>query len=592
MKLATYEYQGKESWGYVLPNPFDEGKEYIFNPTKAEDLMRQSGRIISAAVNRSLPKGVGAQKWPESLTEMLALGPDAMDDLKDLCVATDNFLNKNYDRFAIQFAGIPVEKVKLRAPIPRPRLLMGVVGNCGSFWRNQMQVKANTYLPLMHQRPMSSVVAHHEDIMSAGGNVELAFVIGKKGKNIPIEEAYNYIAGYMVAIDTEGEFYHQGHDVDKKLEWGWFDYGTTSFLGKKNDGMCALGPYLVTPDEVGSHYDLLTWTGHNGIMRDRAHTCGFTLGLERIIHWYSSFATVYPGDVFHMGTAGTDGVFVNDEMYTPGMKMQSRIENIGQLEVGVYRHWQMSEKDWAAVKSPAAEDLRKAGQGEIAKPEDWNVDMVRNAWLCIANNKNCQETFNIAPHDRPRVFNAPESCVGYNGGEITVAARATSLQISVQLGWMLKKLARGLKGAAIKKDILGYTPMIAVADNSLWDEHFTDYKAPANGDLAKIYACWGDGYNVVGDPQPVKTTKGLKMRLTVEGFGSVECSTDDYCCNPETVMEYLSQGITMFPGDVVALGRPTKVIEIPAGADIDGKKVTAEIEGMGTVTATLRREQL
>ncbi len=600
MKLATYIHNEVESWGFILPNPLDEGKDYIFNPKKAEDFMRRSGRGNTTPLHCALPTCLGKYDWPDSIAEFLNLGPDAMATLKELCIATENFLNKNCDKFAIQFAGVALEEVTLRAPIPQPKLFLGLVANCPSFWRNVNAKKYSSLVPLVHQRPISCFAGPGDTIFCAGGNVELGVIIGKGGKNIPIDKAYEHIAGYTVVIDTQTDGYFCGFDgierpaIDTTRSylngWDWYEQAACSFMGKKADRCCAFGPYIVTPEEVGNHYDLLTYTGHGGIIRDRAHTCGFSIGIERIISWYSSIAEIHPGDVFHMGTAGTDGVFVDRDMFYPGMTMESEIEHIGRLQVTTEQNLDNVLTAWEHTTSIAAEDFKKAGKGEIATADDWDLSKVNNVWITIINNKNCMETDGKKPTVSPRAFNAPRTCINTTGSDLVINKRATKLTVSVELAAVVKKLVKHVTKETFKENILGYTPMIGVADRSMWDEFFTNAAPPVNGNMVNTYARWGDGNNIVTAPKMLDDVAGRKMTLKVEGFGEITCSTDDYNVNLDRTLEFISRDITLFPGDVVTLGRASAVIEIPADADIEGKTITAEIEGLGTVTATLHRE--
>ena len=600
MKLSTYVYEGNQSWGFVLPNPHDEGKDWIFNPAKVERYIKRASTAKTTPLRYSLPEFLGKFTWPDTLMETLRMGPDAMDILHKLCHYTEGFL-KFGDRFAIQFSGIAVEKVKILAPLPHTRLLLGLVSNCPSFWRNNSSFKHVSMVPLVHQRPMSSLIHPGEVLGSAGGNVELGVVIGKEGKNVPVDKAYEYIAGYTVIIDTEskypwmdfeGKHFTDSSELAHHTTWDWYDLCCTSFLGKKSDHFCAMGPYIVTPEEIGNHYDLITQTGHDGIMRDRGHTGAFNTGIERIISWYSSVATLKPGDVFHLGTTGTDGLFVEKGMHHEGMTMQSEIEKIGLLKAVCQKTARTIDSQGPEMTPPAVKDFKKLGKDVIPSAEEWSLDKINNVWMCILNNKNCQETDNIAPAVSPRPFNGPNSCAGWTGNPLVINARATSLSISVQLGMVMKTFAKQVKGEDIKDYILGYTPVISVADNSMWDEFFTHAAPPVNGRIVNTYKHWGDGNNVVTTPVLLDSTKDLKMKLTIEGYGEVEGSTAEYNVGPERTIEYMSGSITLFPGDLISLGRICQTIEIPAGADIDGKKITAEIEGLGTVTAVLQREKI
>jgi 2-keto-4-pentenoate hydratase/2-oxohepta-3-ene-1,7-dioic acid hydratase in catechol pathway len=74
--------------------------------------------------------------------------------------------------------------------------------------------------------------------------VELAFVIGKKGKDIPIENAMDYVFGYTVA-----------HDVSAR-DWQLKKNGGQWLIGKTMDAFCPIGPHIVTKDALSNPHNL------------------------------------------------------------------------------------------------------------------------------------------------------------------------------------------------------------------------------------------------------------------------------------------------------------------------------------------------
>ena len=74
--------------------------------------------------------------------------------------------------------------------------------------------------------------------------MELAFIIGKKGKDIPLEQAMDYVFGYTVA-----------HDVSAR-DWQLHKNGGQWLLGKAMDDFCPIGPEIVTSGELGDPHSL------------------------------------------------------------------------------------------------------------------------------------------------------------------------------------------------------------------------------------------------------------------------------------------------------------------------------------------------
>ena len=141
--------------------------------------------------------------------------------------------------------------------------------------------------------------------------MELAVIIGKKGTNIPIEEARSYIAGYAIGLDmtTRG----------KELQ---------SFR-KSADTYAVLGPWLVTADEIPDPNNLDLKISVNGEIRQNSNTQELVYNVEKLIEYTSKRYTLYPGDIIMTGTP--DGVGPVE----PGDVMTCELEGVGIMDVNV-----------------------------------------------------------------------------------------------------------------------------------------------------------------------------------------------------------------------------------------------------------------
>ena len=141
--------------------------------------------------------------------------------------------------------------------------------------------------------------------------MELAVIIGKKGTNIPIEEARSYIAGYAIGLDmtTRG----------KELQ---------SFQ-KSADTYAVLGPWLVTADEIPDPNNLDLKISVNGEIRQNSNTQELVYNVEKLIEYTSKRYTLYPGDIIMTGTP--DGVGPVE----PGDVMTCELEGVGIMDVKV-----------------------------------------------------------------------------------------------------------------------------------------------------------------------------------------------------------------------------------------------------------------
>ena len=149
--------------------------------------------------------------------------------------------------------------------------------------------------------------------------LELAAIIGKKGRDIPAERAAEYIAGYTVMNDFSAR------DIQKqemKVRLG---------PAKGKDWCTALGPYLVTPDEIGDPYNLRMTARINGDLWSKGNSGAIYWKFEQMIEFLSKDDTIHPGDVIGSGTVGTGCGLELDRWVKRGDVMELEIEKIGLL---------------------------------------------------------------------------------------------------------------------------------------------------------------------------------------------------------------------------------------------------------------------
>jgi 2-keto-4-pentenoate hydratase/2-oxohepta-3-ene-1,7-dioic acid hydratase in catechol pathway len=141
--------------------------------------------------------------------------------------------------------------------------------------------------------------------------VELAVIIGKRASQVLKEEALDYVAGYSIGLDITIR-------------------GTEDRSFRKSpDSYTVLGPWLVTPDEVGNPDVLDLAICVNGEMRQNSNTRYMILKAAELIEMASSFYTLYPGDIISTGTP--EGV----SPIVPGDTVVASVEKVGTMEVKV-----------------------------------------------------------------------------------------------------------------------------------------------------------------------------------------------------------------------------------------------------------------
>jgi 2-keto-4-pentenoate hydratase/2-oxohepta-3-ene-1,7-dioic acid hydratase in catechol pathway len=147
---------------------------------------------------------------------------------------------------------------------------------------------------------------------------ELAVIIGKKGINIPEEQAHDYIFGYTILNDITAR------DLQKKHK--------QFFLGKSLDTTCPMGPYIVTADEIKEPESLTIKTMVNGEVRQEAPVSDMIFPISKIISELSAGMTLEPGDIIATGTpSGVGKGFKPPKFLKTGDRIEITIDKIGTL---------------------------------------------------------------------------------------------------------------------------------------------------------------------------------------------------------------------------------------------------------------------
>ncbi len=148
--------------------------------------------------------------------------------------------------------------------------------------------------------------------------VELALVIGREGKRIHRDEAFEYIAGYTVMNDVSGREAQFGDG-----QW---------FRGKSFDTFAPMGPVLVTPDEIGEVGDLQLTARVDGETMQTGNTRDLIFDIPYLLNYISADITLLPGDVISTGTPAGVGIFRDPPItLQAGNVVECRVEGIGSL---------------------------------------------------------------------------------------------------------------------------------------------------------------------------------------------------------------------------------------------------------------------
>ncbi|WP_445151282.1 fumarylacetoacetate hydrolase family protein [Baekduia sp. Peel2402] len=225
---------------------------------------------------------------------------------------------------------VPLADVRLRAPIV-PKKFFHTAGNFREHHEESKNVNwSHPVLPwIVFFQNVDAIIGPDDPIVypepltkELDYELELAVVIGKKGKFFSPEEAEDYIAGYVVFNDITAR------DIQREeMKSGVF------CLSKSIDTFCPLGPWIVTPDEVGDPADLNMSLRVNGESRQESHTGNMSVTVAEILSHYSPMG-YNPGDIVSTGTVSGVAGFSDDpfSLYLkPGDVVEAEIEKVGTL---------------------------------------------------------------------------------------------------------------------------------------------------------------------------------------------------------------------------------------------------------------------
>jgi 2-keto-4-pentenoate hydratase/2-oxohepta-3-ene-1,7-dioic acid hydratase in catechol pathway len=147
---------------------------------------------------------------------------------------------------------------------------------------------------------------------------EVAIVIGRRAQRVSLENALDHVGGYTILNDVSDRAWQR-----RQSQWA---------LGKCSDGFAPLGPWVVTPDELGDPQDLLVEVVRDGVVTVSQSTSTTIFSVAYVIHHLSQVLTLEPGDVVSTGTpqklpAAQDA----HRPLAPGDAVTVRISGIGEL---------------------------------------------------------------------------------------------------------------------------------------------------------------------------------------------------------------------------------------------------------------------
>ena len=255
-----------------------------------------------------------------------------IDSLLALLEAGDSVFKKlqNWIDTISQDAQIPLNEVKLLAPIPRPlKNIMCLGWNYADHAEESAKTfKRNAKLPehpIVFTKSVTAINAPFADFYydpalstEIDWEVELGIIIGKRGRKIPVQHALDYIFGYTVINDISARDLQTRH--------------RQFFLGKSLDGSCPMGPWIVTQDEISNPQDLDISCKVNGNIKQHSNTRHQIFDVATTISILSRGMTLEPGDIIATGTpSGVGFARTPPEFLKPGDIVECEVEHIGRI---------------------------------------------------------------------------------------------------------------------------------------------------------------------------------------------------------------------------------------------------------------------
>jgi fumarylacetoacetate (FAA) hydrolase len=315
--------------------------------------------VIDLAELRTWAQGarfIPSEDLPDSLIGLIFAGPETWDYTEKLITALQDENPLHLKGAQRKPVGHPVNEVILYPPLPNPESFRDFF----AFEEHVKKVYANydkEIPPEWYEFPAfyfsnphamfgpDSVVPYPPNSQAMDFELEVACVIGKPGRNIPADEALDYIFGFTILNDWSAR-----DILRKEMRVG---------LGpaKSKDFASSIGPWIVTPDEIETHatdrpgvYNLAMIARLNGEEITRGNWSDIHYSFGEMIAHASRGVYLLPGDILGSGTVG-DGCLLaltngNGPWLKPGDIVELEIDGLGVLSN------QVGQEDRDSVESP------------------------------------------------------------------------------------------------------------------------------------------------------------------------------------------------------------------------------------------------
>lgn len=295
MKLLTYKTQISESrLGFIHNNSVVDMEDF--------------GEIMNFPL-------------PDSMLALIDMGFDIIAEINELLtdISADDLAEISYS----------FDEITILAPIEKPR--KNIIG-IGLNYTEHVAESARTLdttgklptKPIIFSKPPTAVTGTNTNIIlnpkltqQLDWEVELAVIIGKKGKFVSNENAIDFVFGYTIINDISAR------DCRREGQW---------IVSKGQDTFAPMGPYLVTKDEIENPHNLNLSLTVNGIEKQNSNTKFMLFNINDLIEDLSTVFTIEAGDIIATGTPSGVGAGRNpQEFMWDGDVVEATVEGIGVL---------------------------------------------------------------------------------------------------------------------------------------------------------------------------------------------------------------------------------------------------------------------
>ncbi|WP_396191476.1 fumarylacetoacetate hydrolase family protein [Flavobacterium sp.] len=258
---------------------------------------------------------------PNEMLELIDMGFEIIAEITEMVSETpENF----FEEICYE-----MDEVTLLAPIEKPR--KNIIG-IGLNYTEHVAESARTLdttgklpqKPIIFSKPPTTVTATNTEIIKntklteqLDWEVELAVVIGKKGKYVAKDDAMDYVFGYTVINDISAR------DCRREGQW---------IVSKGQDTFAPMGPILVTKDEIENPHNLNLSLKVNGVEKQNSNTKFLLFNINDLIEDLSIVFTLEPGDIIATGTPAGVGAGRNpQEWMYDGDVVEATVDGIGTI---------------------------------------------------------------------------------------------------------------------------------------------------------------------------------------------------------------------------------------------------------------------